>query len=215
MDEVVDLIEQFANRGQPRGASRVLDDARAGTVALDRQPSTPASRRRGRLAVAVLAAVAVVGVAFVVSRNNPSQIGPAGLGGSTVLDNVSDADAARLCNTLKPLAAQATDARQSIDMKRAASTAKQMVDLASQARLMGATAFAAALTEEAEQLTVFAQQPLTEGQPGTTLSQQEFRVRFLRLDRARTELELACTARGHDPLFADQNNDTPTTTATR
>jgi hypothetical protein len=100
-------------------------------------------------------------------------------------------------------------------MDRLAATASQFLDLAAQARRMGATAFGAALTDEAEQLAIFAHQPLDSRQSITTLSQQEFRLHYLLLERARTELELACTARGHDLLFGDQTSDTPTTAATR
>ena len=217
MDDVSDLIERFADRGHPRGAQRVLDDARRGTVALERHspPSTP--RRRARIAIAALAGVVVVGAAFLAGRDNP-QPDPSDRGSDTVLDNVSDADAAQLCRDLAPLVRQANDSRASLDPETTASTAEQYLELAEQARRIGAVAFAEALTESSEQLALFTRQNLEIGRGDTTtMTQAQFRVAVLRLRRSDTELELACTARGHDPIFGQlsDSGDTPTTTATR
>jgi hypothetical protein len=219
MDDVVDLIDRFADRGHPRGAQRVLDDARRGTVALERQSPAPAPRRRGRIAIAVLAGVVVVGAAFLAGRDN-SQPDPADRNSDTVLDGVSDADAAELCKAFAPLSAEANQSRSALDPETSASVAEQYLDLAEQARAMGAIAFAESLTESSTQLALFAKQnlDLIDGdEPTTTMTQEQFRVGILRLRRSDTELELACTARGHDPIFGQQSgsSDTPPTTATR
>ena len=219
MDDVTDLIERFADRGHPRGAQRVLDDARRGTVALQRQspPSTP--ERRGRLAVAAFAGVAVVVAAFLVGRDS-RQPGPVDRGSSTVLDNVSDSDAAQLCEAFATLYEQANESKRTIDPKTTASTAEQYLELAAQARQVGAVAFADALTRSSVQLTLQAQTNLdliNRVSPTTTISLAQFRVGFLTLRQSDTELELACAVRGHDPLIAQLSNsdETPPTTATR
>ena len=216
MDDVTDLIERFADRGHPRGAQRVLDDARRGTLLLERQTPPSERRRRGRIAIAALAGVAVVGAAFLAGRNNP-QSDPADRSTATVLDNVSDAHAAELCRALKPLADDATRSRESLDPKTTASIAEQYLELAERARRIGADAFAEALTESAQQLALFAEQALALGRGDTTaMTQEQFRIRVLRLRLSDTELELACTTRGHDPIFGpSDSSDTPTTTATR
>jgi hypothetical protein len=188
MDDVVDLIDRFADRGQQRGAQRVLDDARRGTVASERRSPAPAPRRRGRIAIAVLAGVVVVGAAFLGGRDNP-QPDPADRNSDTVLDGVSDADAAELCKAFAPLSAEANQSRSALDPETSASAlfAKQNLDL------------------------------IDGDEPTTTMTQEQFRVGILRLRRSDTELELACTARGHDPIFGQLSgsSDTPPTTATR
>ena len=218
MDDVTDLIERFADRGHPRGAQRVLDDARRGTVALQRQSPPSAPERRGRLAIAALAGVAVVVAAFLVGRD--SRPGPVDRGSGTVLDNVSDSDAAQLCQAFATLQEQANESKRTIDPKTTASTAKQYLELAAQARRVGAVAFAEALIQSSGQLVLQAQPMLdliNRVNPTTTLSQAQFRIGLLTLRQSDTELELACAVRGHDPLIAKLSNsdETPPTTATR
>lgn len=219
MDDVTDLVERFADRGQPRGAQRVLDDARRGTVALERQSPPSLPRRRARVAIAALAGVGLVGAAFLAGRNN-SQPDPTDRGSATVLDNVTDADATQLCQALAPLAERATQSRGAIDFKTTASVAEDYRELAEQARQIGAVAFATALAESGEQLALLTQPFLDStgaNKPTTTMQQAQFRLALLRLRRSDAELELACAARGHDPVLAQltDSSDTPTTSATR
>jgi hypothetical protein len=137
-----------------------------------------------------------------------------------VLDDVSDAHAEELCGAFAALAAKANESRSSLDPETTASIAERYLELAERARRIGADSFARALTESADQLALFAQQNLgliRGDKPTTTMTQEQFRIGSLRLRRSDTELELACTARGHDPIFVQQSDstDTPPTTASR
>ena len=222
MDDVTDLIERFAERGNPRGAQRVLDDARRGTVSLQRHSPPSASERGGRLAIALLAGAAVVVAAFLIGRSS-QQSAPTDSSSGTVLDNVSDSDAAQLCQAFGTLQAQANDSKQTLDARTTAATAEQYLELATRAKQVGAAAFAEALTESGSQLALQAQQNLeltnrARTNPTTTISQAEFRIRVLSLRRSDTALELACAIRGHDPVLArlsNSDNNPPPTTATR
>jgi hypothetical protein len=222
MDDVTDLIERLADRGNPRGAQRVLDDARRGTVSLQRQSPPSPSDRNGRVAIALLAGAAVVVAAFFIGRSS-QQSAPTTHSSGTVLDSVSDADAAQLCQAFGTLQAQANSSKQSLDARTTAATAEQYLQLAERAKQVGADAFAVALTESGTQLALQAQQNLEitnsdRTNPTTTISPAEFRIRVLSLRQSDTALELACAIRGNDPVLARLSNsddDSAPTTAPR